>query len=170
MAFQFCSRIQDILKYMYEACFPRKRNCFLSSIVTRGYLKCLKILTRIFLCFIFSIMGDLSWKDFLSQAKQFLEISQKLGDNWILEQKVSRSADFIIRANYLIRFPSQLRTRMNQTPISNVVRRLNAEVARTTRLSWLVWSTMWSSVFPIKYQCCSSRRTDQVFTYFTKSH
>ncbi|XP_017061409.1 ubiquitin-like-conjugating enzyme ATG10 [Drosophila ficusphila] len=32
-------------------------------------------------------MGDLIWKEFLSQAKQFLQISQRLGDDWILEQK-----------------------------------------------------------------------------------
>jgi len=33
-------------------------------------------------------MGDLSWKDFLSQAKQFLEISQQLGESWMLVEKV----------------------------------------------------------------------------------
>ncbi|KAH8284655.1 hypothetical protein KR018_010443 [Drosophila ironensis] len=32
-------------------------------------------------------MGDLSWKDFLSQAKQFHEISERLSDGWSLEEK-----------------------------------------------------------------------------------
>ncbi|XP_016967995.1 ubiquitin-like-conjugating enzyme ATG10 [Drosophila biarmipes] len=32
-------------------------------------------------------MGDLSWKDFVSQAKQFLEFAQKLGDGWMLVEK-----------------------------------------------------------------------------------
>lgn len=33
-------------------------------------------------------MGDLSWNEFLSQAKQVYEISQELGDSWILLEKV----------------------------------------------------------------------------------
>jgi len=85
LAFQFCSRIQDILKYMYEACFPRKNKLF-----SFKYLDvCLIILKlSVLKLFTFSIMGDLSWKDFLSQAKQFLEISQQLGDSWMLVEKV----------------------------------------------------------------------------------
>lgn len=33
-------------------------------------------------------MGDMTWNDFLSQAKQFLEISHQLGDSWMLQEQV----------------------------------------------------------------------------------
>ncbi|XP_020818131.1 ubiquitin-like-conjugating enzyme ATG10 [Drosophila serrata] len=32
-------------------------------------------------------MGDMSWNEFLSQAKQFLDISHQLGDSWMLQEK-----------------------------------------------------------------------------------
>jgi len=43
LAFQFCSRIQDILKYMYEACFPRKNELFsLKYIDVFNYIKVIR--------------------------------------------------------------------------------------------------------------------------------
>ncbi|EDW89248.1 ubiquitin-like-conjugating enzyme ATG10 [Drosophila yakuba] len=51
-------------------------------------------------------MGDLSWKDFLSQAKQFLEISQKLDDNWVLEQKDSSEPNIYLKCSQKIKCQS----------------------------------------------------------------
>nr|XP_016929469.1 ubiquitin-like-conjugating enzyme ATG10 [Drosophila suzukii] len=48
-------------------------------------------------------MGDLSWKDFLSQAKQFLEISQQLGDSWMLVEKDSDEANTFLKFSQKIK-------------------------------------------------------------------
>ncbi|XP_037712992.1 ubiquitin-like-conjugating enzyme ATG10 [Drosophila subpulchrella] len=48
-------------------------------------------------------MGDLSWKDFLSQAKQFLEISQQLGDSWMLVEKDSDEPNTFLKFSQKIK-------------------------------------------------------------------
>ncbi|XP_017012542.2 ubiquitin-like-conjugating enzyme ATG10 [Drosophila takahashii] len=48
-------------------------------------------------------MGDLSWKDFLSQAKQFLGISQQLGDSWMLEEKNSDEPNTFLKFSQKIK-------------------------------------------------------------------
>ncbi|XP_016929469.2 ubiquitin-like-conjugating enzyme ATG10 [Drosophila suzukii] len=48
-------------------------------------------------------MGDLSWKDFLSQAKQFLEISQQLGESWMLVEKDSDEPNTFLKFSQKIK-------------------------------------------------------------------
>ncbi|EDV37802.1 uncharacterized protein Dana_GF13639 [Drosophila ananassae] len=48
-------------------------------------------------------MGDLSWNEFLSQAKQFYEISQELGDAWILQEKDSNPPNTFLKISQKIK-------------------------------------------------------------------
>ncbi|XP_016990522.1 ubiquitin-like-conjugating enzyme ATG10 [Drosophila rhopaloa] len=52
-------------------------------------------------------MGDLSWKDFMSQAKQFLKISQQLGDSWMLEEKDSNEPNTFLKFNQKMKCQSE---------------------------------------------------------------
>ncbi|XP_017078590.1 ubiquitin-like-conjugating enzyme ATG10 [Drosophila eugracilis] len=53
-------------------------------------------------------MGDLSWKDFLNQAKQFYEISQNLGDSWTLEEKDSNEPNTFLKFSQKIKCKAEL--------------------------------------------------------------
>ncbi|XP_017132844.1 ubiquitin-like-conjugating enzyme ATG10 [Drosophila elegans] len=52
-------------------------------------------------------MGDLSWKDFLSQAKQFLNISQQLDDGWTMEEKDSNEPNTFLKFEQKIKYKSE---------------------------------------------------------------
>ncbi|KAH8319567.1 hypothetical protein KR074_000529 [Drosophila pseudoananassae] len=53
-------------------------------------------------------MGDLSWNEFLSQAKQFYDISQELGDAWILQEKDSNPPNTFLTISQKIKSQSDL--------------------------------------------------------------
>ncbi|KAH8258114.1 hypothetical protein KR038_005964 [Drosophila bunnanda] len=51
-------------------------------------------------------MGDMSWNDFLRQAKQFLDISQRLGDSWMLQEKDSNEPNAFLKFSQKIKSKS----------------------------------------------------------------
>ncbi|KAH8291073.1 hypothetical protein KR054_008233 [Drosophila jambulina] len=51
-------------------------------------------------------MGDMSWNDFLSQAKEFLDISQQLGDSWMLIEKDSNEPNTFLTFSQKIKSKS----------------------------------------------------------------
>ncbi|XP_017097472.2 ubiquitin-like-conjugating enzyme ATG10 [Drosophila bipectinata] len=53
-------------------------------------------------------MGDLSWNEFLSQAKQLYDISQELGDAWILQEKDSNPPNTFLTISQKIKSQKDL--------------------------------------------------------------
>ncbi|KAH8372947.1 hypothetical protein KR009_008777 [Drosophila setifemur] len=53
-------------------------------------------------------MGDMSWIDFLSQAKQFRDLSEQLGDEWELLEKDSSEGNSFLKLSQKIKSQGEL--------------------------------------------------------------
>ncbi|KAH8254346.1 hypothetical protein KR032_009648 [Drosophila birchii] len=51
-------------------------------------------------------MGDMTWNEFLTQAKQFLDISQQLGDSWMLQEKNTNEPNTFLKFSQKIKSKS----------------------------------------------------------------
>ncbi|XP_015040363.1 ubiquitin-like-conjugating enzyme ATG10 [Drosophila pseudoobscura] len=48
-------------------------------------------------------MSEMTWKDFLSQAQEFLKISEQLGDGWVLHEKDANEPNTFLKYSHKIK-------------------------------------------------------------------